>query len=248
MKNVKLIIEYDGTNFQGWQSQKRGRTVQQEIEKALRTILKKDVKIYGSGRTDAGVHALGQTANFKEDFTIPVERIPYALNSILPEDISIRSAQEVPDHFHARYSATGKKYIYKIYRAPFRSALFRNYAYFIPEPLDIEKMRKASEYFIGEHDFAGFMASKSGVFDTVREIYELKIHASGDWITIEIKGNGFLYNMVRIIVGTLVEVGKNKIPVDHIPQIIRSGERKKAGPTAPPQGLYLAEVYYDPIG
>jgi len=247
MKNVKLVIEYDGTNFQGWQSQKQGRTVQQEIEKALKIILKKEVKIYGSGRTDAGVHALGQTANFKEDFTIPVAKIPYALNSILPEDISIQSAQEVPEHFHARYSAIGKKYIYKIYHAPFRSALFRNYAYFIPEPLDIEKMRKASEYFIGKHDFIGFMASKSGVSDTVREIYALKIYDSKGWLTIEIKGNGFLYNMVRIIVGTLVEVGKNKIPLEHIPQIIRSGERKKAGPTAPPQGLYLAEVYYDSI-
>jgi tRNA pseudouridine38-40 synthase len=247
MKNVKLIIEYDGTGFQGWQTQKNGRTVQEEIEKALKKVLKTEVKINGSGRTDAGVHALGQTANFKSLFTMPVEKIPYALNSILPPDISIKSALEVPEHFHARYSAIGKKYIYKIYNGPFRSSLLRNYTYFVPYILDIEKMKSAAEYFEGKHDFKGFMASGSGVKDTIRKIYTLNINVSDKLLIIEIKGNGFLYNMVRIIAGTLVDVGNSKIDPKKISQIIKAKKRELAGPTAPSQGLYLAEVYYDSI-
>ncbi|WP_053955676.1 tRNA pseudouridine(38-40) synthase TruA [Inediibacterium massiliense] len=245
MKNVKMIIEYDGTNFYGWQKQKNARTVQEEIEKALERILKKNVKINGSGRTDAGVHALGQVANFCEDFTIPVEKIPIALNSILPEDISITAAKEENKNFHARYDAIGKKYIYKIYNGSVRKPIFRNYSYFVPHSLNIEAMERACEFFIGEYDFKGFMSSGSSVIDTKRIIYEMKLYKKDEMIILETKGNGFLYNMVRIIAGTLIDVGKEKINYLDISDIIKSGNRKKAGHTAPPQGLYLSEVYYN---
>ncbi|QEK11201.1 tRNA pseudouridine(38-40) synthase TruA [Crassaminicella thermophila] len=245
MKNVKLTIEYDGTNFYGWQRQKYGRTVQEEIEKALKKIIKKEVKINGSGRTDAGVHALGQVANFEEEFSIPVEKIPVALNSVLPDDIAIKKAVEVSKDFHARYSAVGKKYIYKIYNGPLRSPLLRNYTYFVKDYLNKEDMKKATKFFIGEHDFKGFMASGSQVKDTVRTIYDLSIEEQDCIIRIEVKGNGFLYNMVRIIAGTLVDIGKGKINIEDLSEIIQSCKRERAGHTAPPQGLYLAEVYYE---
>lgn len=244
MKNVKLTIEYDGTNFCGWQRQKKGRTVQEEIEKALYKIMKKEVTIYGSGRTDAGVHALGQVANFSEEFTIPVENIPRALNGLLPDDVSIKDAVEVYEGFHARYMAVGKKYVYKIYNDPLRSPLIRNYSHYVSAPLDIQKMKKGAEYFIGEHDFKGFMSSGSSVKDTIRTIHSLDVCKKENMIIIETTGNGFLYKMVRIMTGTLVEVGKNRIKVEDIPMIIASGERERARHTAPAQGLYLAEVYY----
>ena len=243
MKNVKLTIQYDGTDFSGWQRQLNGRTVQEEIEKALSIILKKNVKINGSGRTDAGVHALAQVANFREDFTIPVDRIPRALNGLLPEDISILSAIEVDKDFHARYSAKGKKYVYKIYNSKIRSPILRNSSYWVPEPLDIEKMKVAANCFIGEHDFKGFRASSSKVKKTIRTIYSFDVCVEDKMIIIETSGNGFLHNMVRIMVGTLVDIGKNKIKSDLI-DILHTGMREKAGHTAPPQGLYLAEVYY----
>ncbi|MCT4605174.1 MAG: tRNA pseudouridine(38-40) synthase TruA [Marinisporobacter sp.] len=244
MKNVKLIIQYDGTNFSGWQVQPNARTVQQEIEKALSKIMKRPIKINGSGRTDAGVHALGQVASFCEEFSIPIEKIPVALNSLLPQDIAIKEAIEGSVDFHARYNAVGKKYIYKIYNKEIRNPLLRNYTYFVSKPLDIEKMKKACDYFIGEHDFKGFMASGSSVVDTVRRIDALKLYEKDEILTIEVKGNGFLYNMVRIVAGTLVDVGKGKIKEEEVPMIIRSCKREKAGHTAPPQGLYLAKVFY----
>ncbi|MFZ5966759.1 MAG: tRNA pseudouridine(38-40) synthase TruA [Bacillota bacterium] len=244
MQNVKLLIEYDGTRFCGWQRQENGRTVQEEIEKALSKVMKKEIRINGSGRTDAGVHALGQVASFQGDFSIPVDRISLALNALLPEDISIHDAVAVGEDFHARYSAKGKRYIYQIYNHPYRSALYRNYAYFVPQVLDIEAMERAAAYFLGEHDFRGFMASGSSVKDTVRTIYSLDVYQMDKMIKLEISGNGFLYNMVRIIAGTLTEVGKGKIDAEQVPHIIHSCSRKQAGPTAPPQGLYLAEVYY----
>ncbi|QXM07344.1 tRNA pseudouridine(38-40) synthase TruA [Crassaminicella indica] len=244
MKNVKLIIEYDGTNFSGWQIQPNARTVQEVIEKSLEKIMKKPVKINGSGRTDAGVHALGQVANFCEKFSIPVEKIPLALNALLPKEISIKNAIEVPKDFHARYNAVGKEYIYKIYNGAIRSPILRNYTYFVPKPLNIEKMKMACDYFVGEHDFKGFMASKSGVVDTIRNIYALQVYKKDEILIIKAIGNGFLYNMVRIIAGTLVDVGIGKIKVEDIPYIIKSGKREKAGHTAPPQGLYLSKVFY----
>jgi len=244
MKNVKLTIEYDGTNFSGWQKQPNGRTVQEEIEKALSELLKKEVKIYGSGRTDAGVHALGQVANFQDEFTIPVDRIPMALNGMLPQDISIRSAVEVNPSFHARYSAKGKKYIYKIFNSKVKSPLLRNYAYFVSDELDTVEMKRASINYVGEHDFRGFMASGSSVKNTVRTIYSFDVWLNDKMIIIETRGNGFLYNMVRIMIGTLVDIGRGRMKADDLPGIIKSGIRDRAGYTAPAQGLYLAEVYY----
>jgi len=244
MKNVKLTIQYDGTFFSGWQRQLNGRTVQAEIEKALSIILKKNIKINGSGRTDAGVHALGQVANFREDFTIPIDRIPRALNGLLPEDISILSAVEVDKDFHARYSAKGKKYIYKIYNSKVRSALLRNSSYWVAEALEIEKMKMAAKCFVGEHDFKGFMASSSKVKKTIRTIYSFDVCVDHKMIIIETSGNGFLHNMVRIMAGTLVDIGKNRIKSEDLSDIIKIGMRERAGHTAPPQGLYLAEVYY----
>ncbi|AOT71201.1 tRNA pseudouridine(38-40) synthase TruA [Geosporobacter ferrireducens] len=244
MRNIKLLIEYDGTNFCGWQRQNNGRTIQEEIEKALEKVLKRPVKIHGSGRTDTGVHALGQVASFKANITVPMDKIPLALNSLLPEDISVKGASEVEEDFHARYSAKGKKYIYQIYNGPLRSPLLRNYAYFVAHPLDLNRMQEAAQYFLGSHDFKGFMASGSCVQDTVRTLYKLDVYFHENLIKIEVEGNGFLYNMVRIISGTLVEVGKEKILPTEMQKIIASGIRESAGPTAPAQGLYLAEVFY----
>lgn len=244
MKNVKLTIEYDGTNFSGWQIQPNARTIQEDIEKGLKKIIKKQIKINGSGRTDAGVHALGQVANFKDEFTIPIEKIPRALNAVLPDDISIKEAIEVPENFHARYSAKGKRYIYKIYNGQLRSALLRNHAYFTAYTLNVEKMKEAAKHFTGEHDFKGFMASRTSVKNTVRTIYDIKLYEKDNLLIIEAKGNGFLYNMVRIITGTLIDIGRGKIDDKDLPNIIKSCKRERAGHTAPPQGLYLSQVYY----
>ncbi|WIF95559.1 tRNA pseudouridine(38-40) synthase TruA [Caminicella sporogenes] len=244
MKNVKLTISYDGTNFSGWQIQPNTRTVQGEIEKALQKIMKKEIRINGSGRTDAGVHALGQVANFKADFTIPVNKIAVALNSILSEDIVIKDAEEVDEDFHARYSVKKKKYIYKIYNDKIKNPIYRNYSYFFNRAIDINKLIESSKYFIGKHDFKGFMSSGSYVKDTVRVIYSIDIKKEGKFINLEYTGNGFLYNMVRIITGTLLDVNIGKIDINRLDEIIKSKDRKNAGHTAPPQGLYLAEVYY----
>ena len=245
MKNIKLTIEYDGTSFCGWQRQENGRTVQEEVEKALATLLKKEVTIYGSGRTDSGVHALGQVANFKEEISVPTRKIPLALNGLLPDDVVIKSAEEMDPTFHSRYSAVGKRYIYKIINAKYRSPLQRNYTYQVSADLDMDRMIEASKHFIGEHDFRGFMASGSSVKNTVRTIYSFDVCRTDNMIIIETRGNGFLYNMVRIMVGTLVDIGRHKIEPHELPQIIGSGIREKAKHTAKAQGLYLAEVYYD---
>ncbi|HHW00721.1 MAG TPA: tRNA pseudouridine(38-40) synthase TruA [Clostridiaceae bacterium] len=244
MRNIKLIIEYDGTSYHGWQSQNNAVAVQDVIEKALLKLTGEKCSIIGSGRTDAGVHALGQVANFVTNSNIPPEKFSYALNNILPDDIVIRNSEEVPLNFHARFSATGKKYRYVIYNSRQRSALHRNRAYFVPYPLDFHSMEKAIGYFVGTHDFTAFKAADSGVKTNVRTITGTWLKKDDEIITFEIAGNGFLYNMVRIIVGTLVEVGIGKLSADDIPYIIESRDRRKAGRTAPPHGLYLMEVYY----
>lgn len=246
MRNIKLIIEYDGTNYSGWQVQENGPSIQAEIENALLIITGEKIRIIGSGRTDAGVHARGQTANFKTESKMPADRFSYALNGVMPKDIVIKESCEIPEDFHARYSAKGKKYSYLILNSKFPSALLRNYAYHINycERLDISRMRKAAECFAGTHDFAGFMSAGSSVKDTIRTIYGITIGCSGELIKFTYEGNGFLYNMVRIITGTLVDVGIGKIKAEDIPEIIKSKDRKLAGATAPAHGLYLEEVYY----
>jgi tRNA pseudouridine38-40 synthase len=244
MKNIKLIIEYDGTNYHGWQDQRNAIAIQAVIEKAIRELTGEDCRLTGSGRTDAGVHALGQVANFFTMSDIPPEKFAYALNSILPEDIIIKRSEEVSIDFHARYSARGKRYWYIIYNSEQPSALMRNRACHIRQPLSLEAMKAASSYFKGTHDFAAFMSTGSSVKTTERTIYDCIIEQNGEIIKLDISGNGFLYNMVRIIAGTLAEIGMGRIPPDRVSEIIIKGDRKLAGKTAPSHGLYLVEVFY----
>ena len=255
-KNVLIRIEYDGTNFSGWQIQPRQRTVQGEIEHVLKYIAMEDVHIHGTSRTDAGVHALGQCASFEWNSNMPVEKLPDVMNrrfgaggtgrSGAPGDIRILSAEVMDDDFHARYSCKGKTYRYIIDRTG--DIFRRNMAFQYPEAgsLDIEAMREAASHIVGTHDFKCFeTAGGTPRESTVRTVSALEITENEDSIEIEITGDGFLYNMVRIIVGTLVEVGSGRKTADEIPGIIESRNRGKAGFTAPPQGLYLKEIYFD---
>lgn len=243
MRNLKLIIQYDGTKYCGWQKQPNSSGIQGTIEYAIYEITKEKVNIIGSGRTDAGVHALGQVANFKTNSSIPTARIPDALNAKLPKDVSIIDCQEVSDDFHSRYSATGKIYRYLIYNKPYRSPLYKDISYHVRYELDIEKMRLEAKSLLGTHEFKGFMSSGSSVKDTVRTIHNISIEYSGDLIVLEVEGNGFLYNMVRIIVGTLVDIGRGRIDKP-LEEIIASQDRGEAGHTAPAHGLFLKKVHY----
>ncbi|WP_026895012.1 tRNA pseudouridine(38-40) synthase TruA [Clostridiisalibacter paucivorans] len=244
MRNIKIIIEYDGTKFNGWQSQPNCRTVQGVLERAINKLTDENIKIIGAGRTDGGVHAKGQAANFITNSSIPGDRFFMALNSVLPNDISIVNSEEVDLDFHSRYNAKGKIYEYIIYNSRIRSPIYRNYSWHVPLKLDIKSMRSALKYFKGTHDFRGFMSSGSNVKDTVRTIYDIEISSFAKFIKVKISGNGFLYNMVRIIIGTLVDVGQKNIYVEDIKDIIKSKQRENAGKTAKPQGLYLKEVFY----
>lgn len=243
MRNLKLTIQYDGTKYCGWQKQPNASGIQGTIEYAIYEITKEKVNITGSGRTDAGVHALGQVANFKTKSRIPANRIPDALNAKLPKDISIIDCQEVSEDFHSRYSATGKIYRYLIYNKPYRSPLYKDISYHVRYDLDIQKMRSEAKSLVGTHEFKGFMSSGSSVKDTVRTIHNITIEESGDLIALEVEGNGFLYNMVRIIVGTLVDIGRGRIDKS-MEEIIASKDRGEAGHTAPAHGLFLKKVHY----
>mgnify|MGYP005847279467 CR=1 FL=1 len=258
MRNIKLTIEYDGTNYHGWQSQNNAFTIQAAIQAAIGRLTGEDCKLIGSGRTDTGVHALGQVANFKTDSKIPAERFSYALNSLLPPDIVIKKSEEAGMDFHSRYSARGKKYKYIIYNSPHPSALLRNRACHVARPLDCYSMSKAALCFAGTHDFLAFSASGRNVKNSVRTIARTSLNkrercncvsGSGEGgsaciYEFEIEGDGFLYNMVRIIAGTLIEVGLGRISAGSVPGIIVGRDRKMAGKTAPACGLYLVEVYY----
>lgn len=243
MRNLKITVQYDGTKYCGWQKQPNSPGIQGEIEYAIYEITKEKVNITGSGRTDAGVHALGQVANFKTNSNIPASRIPDALNAKLPKDISIIDCEEVDEDFHSRYSAKGKIYRYLIYNKPYRSPLYKDTSYHIRYDLDIDKMRSEAKSLIGEHDFKGFMSSGSSVKDTVRTIYDISITEKEDLIVLEVEGNGFLYNMVRIIVGTLVDIGRGRIK-HNMEEIIKSKSRSMCGHTAPAHGLFLKKVNY----
>ncbi|MDN5302362.1 MAG: tRNA pseudouridine38-40 synthase [Thermoanaerobacteraceae bacterium] len=242
--NVKILLEYDGTNYHGWQRQKNARSIQEVLEEAISAITGEKIRVNGAGRTDAGVHAAGQVANFKTNTRIPVEKLPYAINSRLPVDIVVKEARMVSEEFHARLSAKAKVYSYTIYNAPFPSPLLRNYTYFFPLPLDMGAMKEAASQFVGLHDFSAFRASGSPVKSSVRQINRLEINRCQDLIKIEIEANGFLYNMVRIIAGTLLDAGLHKINPGEVASIIRSGDRDRAGKTLPPQGLCLLKVVY----
>lgn len=244
-RNILLTIQYDGTDFSGWQRQPDRMTVQGEIEKALSLICREDVTVAGTSRTDAGVHAYGQRAGFSGDYGIPTERIKKAVNGILPASVRIVAAEERPENFHARFDAKGKRYIYRIINSTEEDPFKRNYYYHVAGSLDTAAMAEAAMAIEGTHDFRSFQASGGSEREsTVRTVKSLSLSAENSEITVEIIGDGFLYNMVRIISGTLVDVGRNKIRAADIKTIIEKKDRTKAGHTAPPQGLYLAEVYY----
>ena len=246
MRNIKLVIEYDGKDFNGWQKQPTKLNIQGEIERAIKQITGEDVDLTASGRTDAGVHALGQVANFKTNSNIPIEKIPIALNSNLKKSIIIKSAEEVEERFHSRLNCKKKTYRYIINNSKYGTAIYRNLETHIPMKLDIKKMQEAVKYFEGEHDFKAFKASGTSSKSSIRIIYKAEvIDAENERIYIELTGNGFLYNMVRIIAGTLVEVGLGKIEPKEIKAIIESKQRENAGKTLPPQGLYLVNVEYE---
>ena len=244
MRNIKLTIEYDGKDFNGWQKQPNKLNIQGEIERAIELITGEQVDLTASGRTDAGVHALAQVANFKTNSELPIEKFAIAINSKLKKSIRIQSAEEVEERFHSRYNCKKKTYRYIINNGEQGSAIYRNLEYFVPQKLDVDEMKKAIKFFEGEHDFKGFKASGTSSKSSVRKIYKTQIKQEGDRIFIELTGNGFLYNMVRIISGTLVEVGLGKIKAKDITDIINSKDRTRAGKTLPPYALYLVKVEY----
>ena len=224
MRNIKLTIEYDGKDFNGWQKQPNKLNIQGTIEEAIKQITGEEIDLMASGRTDAGVHAFGQVANFKTESNIPIEKIPIAINTRLKKSIRIIDAEEVDERFHSRLSCKKKTYRYVINCGKYESAIYRNFETYIPFHLDVEKMKEAAKFFEGEHDFKAFKEN--------------------DRIYIELTGNGFLYNMVRIIAGTLVDVGEGKIEPQNIPNIIDSKKRENAGKTLPAKGLFLMRVEY----
>lgn len=246
MRNIKLVIEYDGKEFNGWQKQPTKLNIQGTIEQAIKIITGEEVELMASGRTDAGVHAFGQVANFKTNSNIPIDKIAIALNSNLKKSIRIISAEEVEERFHSRLSCKKKTYRYIINNSEFSSAIYRNLETHIPQKLNIEKMKIAAKYFEGEHDFKAFKSSGTSSKSSVRKIYKAEvIEQTNNRIYIELTGNGFLYNMVRIISGTLVEVGLEKIQPEDIKRIIDLKNRNLAGKTLPPNGLYLVNVEYE---
>ena len=245
MRNIKLTIEYDGKDFNGWQKQPSKLNIQGTIERAIEQVTKEEIELNASGRTDAGVHALGQVANFKTNSQIPIEKMAIAINTNLKRSIRIKKAEEVDERFHSRLSCKRKTYRYIINNSEYGTALYRNLETNIPVKLDVEKMQKAAKFFEGEHDFKAFKASGTSSKNSVRTIYKAEVkQMPEDRIYIELTGSGFLYNMVRIISGTLVEVGEGKIKPEEIRDIIKEGKRELAGKTLQPQGLYLVKVEY----
>lgn len=244
-RRVKLIISYDGTNYCGWQVQINGITVEEVINRELSRMLGEDIAVIGASRTDSGVHALGNVAVFDTFSKIPPEKMCFALNQRLPDDIRIQDSCEVPLDFHPRYCDSTKTYEYKILNRRFDNPVMRLYTHFVYMPLDYEKMQEAAKYLVGEHDFKSFCSARTQVTDTVRTIYSLDVSKEDDIIKIRISGNGFLYNMVRIIVGTLIKVGLKVYPPEYVKEILEACDRNVAGPKAPAKGLTLIEIVYN---
>lgn len=245
MKRVKLTVAYDGTNYCGWQVQPNGITIEEELNRHLTELLKEPVKVIGASRTDAGVHARGNVAVFDTSARMPAEKISYALNTRLPEDIRIQESCEVAADFHPRFCNTVKTYEYKILNRRFPDPTQRLYALFHYYPLDAEKMNEAAGYLVGTHDFKGLCTQKPEVGNTVRTIYSAQVLRDGEILTIRLRGNGFLYNMVRIIAGTLLRIGDGYYAPEHMKTILKTKERQLAGETAPPQGLTLIGIEYE---
>jgi tRNA pseudouridine38-40 synthase len=244
MKTIRLTIEYDGTAYVGWQIQANGLAVQQVVEEALTRLLGEPTRLISSGRTDAGVHALGMAAHFVAPRDLPLSAYREGLNRLLPADVAVREAAEVAADFHARFDAKGKWYRYSILHAPVRSPLAARTSWHLRGPLDEEAMREGAAALDGTHDFAAFRASGCDAATTVREIHAVELARQGNLLHIDVKGSGFLRNMVRIMVGTLVEIGQGKMSIAQLRELLRGGGREGAGKTAPPQGLCLMEVWY----
>lgn len=244
MKRVKLIVAYDGSNYSGWQIQPNAVTIEEILNFHLTQLLREPIKVIGASRTDAGVHALGNVAVFDTSARMPAEKISFAMNTRLPADIRIQDSCEVPPDFHPRFQRTIKTYEYSILNRKFPDPTKRLYSLFYYHPLDVEKMQKAAEYLVGEHDFKSLCTHKADVESTVRTIYSVDIEKNGEMITIRIRGNGFLYNMVRIITGTLLRVGTGYYQPEYMKELLEAKDRQAAGETAPPQGLMLVKIEY----
>lgn len=244
MKRVKLIVAYDGTNYSGWQIQPNGITIEEMLNRHLSELLQEPIKVIGASRTDAGVHALGNVAVFDTDARMPAEKISYAMNTRLPADIRIQNSCEVAPDFHPRFCNTRKTYEYRILNRKFPDPTRRLYSLFYYYPLDVEKMQRAASYLVGEHDFKSLCTHKADVDNTIRTIYEADVRKETDEVLIRLKGNGFLYNMVRIITGTLLRVGSGYYEPEYMKELLEAKDRQAAGETAPPQGLTLIEIEY----
>ncbi len=244
MRNIALRLAYDGTNYHGWQEQKNAVTVSRTVSDAIEGAVGQQITLVGCGRTDAGVHARTYVANFRSECRIPSERLPYAINARLPRDIAILSARDVPYDFHATFSAVEKEYTYLIHPGKIHDPFSVNRAYFYPRTPDIERMREAAERMVGEHDFAALRSVGSNVKTTVRTVYRCEVLKDGEFVSICVAANGFLYNMARAIAGTLLYVSERKLMADDVSRLLLGGRRQDAGPTLPACGLYMTGVKY----
>lgn len=245
MKRIKLTVAYDGTDYCGWQVQPNGVTIEEVLNREISGLVGEEIRVIGASRTDSGVHALGNVAVFDTESTIPAERFAYALNRRMPEDIVITRSEEVPDDWHPRYQdVITKTYEYHIYNEEVPNPLKRRTTAFVSFSLDVEQMKKGAAYLVGEHDFVSFCNVRTNTNDTVRTVYDLTVEQNGEDICIRITGNGFLYNMVRIIAGTLIRVGRGFYTPEKVKEILEAGKRTEAGVTAPPEGLTLVYIQY----
>ena len=244
MKRILLTVEYDGTNYAGWQRQINGLAVQQVLEEALQKATKEHIVVTGASRTDAGVHALGQAVHFDTESRIPPEKYPFVLNTMLPRDVRVHSGREVPEGFHARFMTCGKRYTYRIVNSRHASAIRRNTHVHVPLPLDLAPMQEAARQLLGTHDYAAFQAAGGTAKTTIRTITQADLFQRGDEIILTVEGDAFLYNMVRIIAGTLIEIGLGRRTVNAFSEAYKTLDRLSLGVTAPPQGLELTKVYY----
>ena len=244
MRRIKLIVAYDGTEYSGWQIQPEAPTIEMYLDKAIRELTGENVHVTGASRTDAGVHAYGNVAVFDTESTIPGDRFTFALNRFLPDSIVIQDSWEVSVDFHPRHCDTRKTYEYRILNTAVPLPQKRNFTWHVAGSIDIEKMKEAAAYIVGEHDFKSFCCVRTQAESTVRTIYSLEVLQEGSEIIIRIKGNGFLYNMVRIITGTLIQVGKGRFKPEYVKQMLKAKDRTVAGQTAPPQGLTLVGIEY----
>lgn len=243
-KRVCLVVAYDGTNYHGWQVQNNGITIESELNRCLTELFGEPIEVIGASRTDAGVHALGNIAVFDTESPMPADKISYALNQRLPEDIRVRNSKEVSPDWHPRHCESRKTYEYHIYCSEFPMPVKRLYSYFTYWSLDVNRMREAASYLEGEHDFKSFCQTNAQVESTIRTIYSMEVEEQGTDIVIRVCGNGFLYNMVRIIAGTLMEVGRGRIRPEDMPDILEAKDRAAAGPTAPAHGLTLVKYEF----